>query len=189
MSRRLLRSITGKSDRGRISELDDAIHIKTPRSARRNVKRHIPDVVVIEGSARPPASTAAIVEVETAHTQEPGSTETGKPIPPSGRYDLMKFEQKYKAFVSAADDAGLIDELYHDDVVHWMDGIPMSKNQVKELYSFLLTERTERTVESFKVLDSTQRRSNHPYLEPADGFLRPLTDYVEGRKDLQSGED
>eukprot|EP01083_Nonionella_stella_P038994 106033_1 len=84
--------------------------------------------------------------------------QSSKLIPPSDRYELRKLEQKFRAWIGASDSHGasaLVDDLYHDDVVHMMDGVPMNKAALKKLYAYTLERGTKVSVKKFQVIDRT----------------------------------
>ncbi|KAL7547097.1 hypothetical protein ACHAWF_010410 [Thalassiosira exigua] len=76
--------------------------------------------------------------------------------------DLSHFERRYRAFVTSVDDrASLVDDLYHDQVIHMMDGVPMDKAALKRLHAFIdaLDQGAERTVDKFEAVDPTHVES------------------------------
>ena len=110
--------------------------------------------------------------------------DTKKSIPPSERYELWKFEQKYRAFV-AADNNGisaLVDDVYHDQVVHMMDGVPMNKAALKKLYIDMLNRGTKRTVEKFQVIDGSHVESViHTRNQQIELYMRSSMTLKEGK--------
>ena len=80
-----------------------------------------------------------------------------EPMSRDDAYSLWKFEQRYRAFVASTDVQGaraLIDDLYHDNVIHMMDGIPMNKTALQHLYVEMLKQGTTSSVIKFQVIDS-----------------------------------
>jgi len=68
---------------------------------------------------------------------------------------LKDFEKKYKAFIAAADKASaeaLFDDVYHDGIVHMMDGIPMDKTALKNHFDVIFDQGTKMTVSKFRVM-------------------------------------
>mmetsp|Transcript_10899 Transcript_10899/g.24074 ORF Transcript_10899/g.24074 Transcript_10899/m.24074 type:complete len:217 (+) Transcript_10899:98-748(+) len=119
-----------------ISELDVAVHVRRAQSFHSEQNSKMDD---------------------TKHVTRTNTLHCNTPIPPSDRFKLWKFEQKYKAFVAATDgtSASLVDDLYHDEVVHMMDGVAMDKSALTKFYAFMLNQGTKRTVKKFQVIDGT----------------------------------
>jgi len=82
-------------------------------------------------------------------------------VPPSivsSSYEMDQFEQKFRSFIIQEDIRGaedMIDDIYHDDVIHMMDGLPQNKSQIKQLYITMLKDGLKRSIKSFNVLDGS----------------------------------
>mmetsp|Transcript_27677 Transcript_27677/g.58479 ORF Transcript_27677/g.58479 Transcript_27677/m.58479 type:complete len:159 (-) Transcript_27677:344-820(-) len=143
-----------------VSELDRAFHVRLspPVPTEKNVERDIAKTKPLVASetseldrafhekrsqvvAPKPSRISSIGNTEI--TPSPTEESTTKPLPPSKRYDLSKFEQKYRAFVEEENIYGtstLVDDVYDDRVLHMMDGVPMDKHALKKLYMDMQTK-------------------------------------------------
>lgn len=126
-------------------ELDRAVHVKYV-------------------SARPAASVHP-QKIRSARSKKIGNADdvgvklnkTVKPLPPSERYELRKFEQNCRAFETANDVGkhGLVDAVYHDQVVHMMDGVPTNKTSVKCFYLDMESRGTKWSAKDFEVTNGS----------------------------------
>ena len=177
----------GNSGR-RIPELDGAFH----QSRRGSLKDTIAETIGTIGSTndtnRTPELDGAmhIKCTDTVAGMNHMSTKIStKSLAPSDRYELKKFEDRYKEFVSAVDHDGAsnrIDELYHDQVVHMMDGVPMNKSSLYNFYMSLLNDGTKQSVEWFRVIDETHVESViHSKNKQWDFCVRALITLKDGK--------
>ena len=69
-----------------------------------------------------------------------------------------QFEKNFRAIIDARNSLSsdiLIDDIYHDDCIHMMDGLPMNKSALKKFYATILNDGTEQTIEKLSFLDDT----------------------------------
>jgi len=81
-----------------------------------------------------------------------------KTIVPQSSYEMEQFEQNFRSFILKEDIEGAedrINDIYHDDVIHMMDGLPQNKSQIKQLYIAMLQDGLKRSIKSFNVLDNS----------------------------------
>jgi len=72
--------------------------------------------------------------------------------------EMDQFEQKFRSFIIQENIEGaedMINDIYHDDVIHMMDGLPQNKSQIKQLYIAMLKDGLKRSIKSFNVLDNS----------------------------------
>ena len=154
----------GNSGR-RIPELDGAFH----QSRRGSLKDTIAETIGTIGSTNDTNRTPELDGAMHIKCTDPiagmdhmSTTILTKSLAPSDRYELKKFEDRYKEYVSAVDHDGAanrIDGLYHDQVVHMMDGVPMNKSSLYNFHVSLLNDGTKQSVEKFRVIDETHVES------------------------------
>ena len=178
----------GNSGR-RIPELDGAIHKSRGGSLKDTIAETIGTIGSTDTNRTPELDGAMhIKSTDTIagmnHTMS--TTISTKSLSPSDRYELKKFEDRYKEFVSAIDHDGAsnrIDELYHDQVVHMMDGVPMNKSSLYNFYMSLLNDGTfKQSVEKFRVIDETHVESViHSKNKQWDFSVRALITLKDGK--------
>lgn len=138
-------NVPPRSSENERGELDRAVHVQTQRDP-----LHI--------NHRPKNYNRIMCDTQLPSDQEVVYKHSIKSLSPGERYELWKFEQKYQTLVNTTDyhDASdLIDNIYHDDVVHMMDGVAHDKSALKKLFIHVLKQGASRTIKKFNVIDST----------------------------------
>ena len=178
----------GNSAGRRIPELDGAIHHSRGGSLKDIIAETAGTIGSTDTKRTPELDGAMHINCTDTiagmnHTMS--TTISTKSLAPSDRYELKKFEDRYKEFVSAVDHDGAsnrIDELYHDQVVHMMDGVPMDKSSLYNFYMSLLNDGTRQSVLKFRVIDETHVESViHSKNKQWDFCLRALITLKEGK--------
>lgn len=167
----------------RIPELDGAIHYN-----RGSLKDTIAETTgTISDTKRTPELDGMkhIECTDTIAVMNLSTTKSTKSLAPSDRYEMKKFEDRYKEYVSAVDHEGAANRiagLYHDQVVHMMDGVPMNKSSLYNFYVSLLNDGTKQSVEKFRVIDSHHIESViHTKNKQWDFCVRALITLKDGK--------
>ena len=176
MLKKLFNSLisSGGSNDEHISDLDDAIHIRRKNNVvsidstidctidRSRASTNVDEAIHVRrrGSLPQSISIQPFVEADAdddIKQQLPIKSIVPPSIVPSS-YEMEQFEQKFRSFIIQENIQGaedMIDDIYHDDVIHMMDGLPQNKSQIKQLYIAMLQDGLKRSIKSFNVLDNS----------------------------------
>ena len=174
MLKKLFNSLisSGGSNDEHISDLDDAIHIRRKNNVisidstidctidRSRMSTNVDEAVHVRrrGSLPQSISIQPFVAEAVDIKQELPIKSIVSPSSVSSSYEMDQFEQKFRSFIIQEDIEGaedIIDDIYHDDVIHMMDGLPQNKSQIKQLYIAMLQDGLKRSIKSFNVLDNS----------------------------------
>ena len=167
----------GGSNDSHISDLDDAIHIRRKDNVvtdnildstidctidRSRASANVDEAIHVRRRGSLPQSISVQPFVTEAVDDDIKQQLPIKSIVPpsivSSSYEMDQFEQKFRLFILQEDIEGAedrINDIYHDDVVHMMDGLPQNKSQIKQLYIAMLQDDLKRSIKSFNVLDNS----------------------------------
>ena len=166
----------GGSNEEHISDLDDAIHIRRKDNVvtdnildstidctidRSRASANVDEAIHVRRRGSLPASISVQPFVEAVDDDIKQQLPIKSSVSPSivsSSYEMDQFEQKFRSFVLQEDIEGAedrINDIYHDDVVHMMDGLPQNKSQIKNLYITMLQGGLKRSIKSFNVLDNS----------------------------------
>jgi len=178
MLKKLFNSLisSGGSNDEHISDLDDAIHIRRKNNVvtdnilldstidctidRSRMSTNVDEAIHVRRRGSLPSSISIQPFVEAVDDdikQQLSIKSIVSPSIVSPCHKMDQFEQKFRSFIQedieGAED--IIDDIYHDDVVHMMDGLPQNKSQIKQLYIAMLKDGLKRSIKSFNVLDNS----------------------------------
>ena len=181
MLKKLFNSLisSGGSNDEHISDLDDAIHIRRKNNVvtdnilldstidctidRSRMSTNVDEAVHVRRRGSLPQSISiqpfvAEADADDDKQQLPIKSIVSPSIVSPSSHEMDQFEQKFRSFIIQEDIEGaedIIDDIYHDDVVHMMDGLPQNKSQIKQLYIAMLKDGLKRSIKSFNVLDDS----------------------------------
>lgn len=153
------------------SELDRPIHRQRCHGRKKNGDNNIPldvtiDCTIIDHSCASSDLDRAVHGRQTLdcseldkviHIRAPCQPHT-KAANKSIISKRAQFVKKFRAIIDARNSLSsdiLIDDIYHDDCIHMMDGLPMNKSALKKFYAAILNDGTEQTIEKLSFLDDT----------------------------------